>query len=67
MAADPGAVLQRLVELVLDLCRAGSAGLSVLEPGAADGAVFRWRAVAGAFAAHLGGTMPRATRAPAGP
>ena len=59
MAADPGAVLQRLVELVLDLCRAGSAGLSVLEPGGADDPVFRWRAVAGAFAPHLGGTMPR--------
>ena len=52
------ALLHKLVELVLELCRAASAGVSILEPGGANG-IFRWHAIAGAFAANLGGTMPR--------
>jgi hypothetical protein len=40
------------------LCRAGSAGISILEPGGESG-VFRWHAIAGVFAPNLGGTMPR--------
>jgi PAS domain S-box-containing protein len=58
MAVNPGGVLHKLVALVLELCRADSAGVSILEPGGTDG-IFRWHAVAGAFAANLGGTMPR--------
>lgn len=58
MSADPGGILQKLAELVLDLCRAQSAGVSLLEPGGENG-VFRWPAVAGAIAPHLLGTMPR--------
>jgi PAS domain S-box-containing protein len=58
MAVNPGGVLQKLVELVLELCRAASAGVSILEPGGANG-IFRWHAIAGAFAANLGGTIPR--------
>jgi len=54
----PYQVQQRLAELVLDLCRAGSAGVSVLvNDGGVD--LFKWSAVAGAFGHHLGGTMPR--------
>src|SRR5690348_6464656 len=33
MALRPANVLQKLVDLVLELCRADSAGLSILEPG----------------------------------
>ncbi|HEX2541815.1 MAG TPA: ATP-binding protein, partial [Caldimonas sp.] len=58
LATDPAGVLQKVAELVLTLCRAGSAGVSILEPGAGRG-VFRWHATAGAFAAHLGGTLSR--------
>jgi GAF domain-containing protein len=58
MAAGPGTVLQKLVDLTLELCRADSAGISILEPGGESG-LFRWHAAAGAFAAYLGGTMPR--------
>lgn len=58
MAVHPDGVLQKLVELVLDLCHAGSAGVSILEPGGGDG-IFRWHAAAGACAAHhLDATMP---------
>ncbi len=54
LARDPRGVPQALAELVLELCGADSAGISVLE--GEDGApVFRWRAAAGIFAAHLDG------------
>lgn len=58
MAADPDTILQVLAETVLDILGAGSAGISVLEPGTGGG-VFRWRAIAGSFAPMVGGTMPR--------
>ncbi|MDP9365721.1 MAG: hypothetical protein M3Q10_16115, partial [Chloroflexota bacterium] len=58
LAANPDGVLQTLVELVLEVCRADSAGVSILEPGGENG-VLRWHAVAGAFAANLNGTLPR--------
>lgn len=52
-------VLQRLAETALDLCSAGSAGISVEERNGSDPPVFRWRAAAGRLAPWLGGTMPR--------
>ncbi|AUX33895.1 MULTISPECIES: GAF domain-containing protein [Sorangium] len=58
MAGSLEDVLPTLVSLLLELCRADSAGVSVLE--VEDGReVFRWVALAGAFAHHIGGTMPR--------
>jgi len=58
LVTHPQGVLQRLAELALQLCRAGTAGVSVLERGA-DGDVFRWPAVAGVHAEVLGGAIPR--------
>src|SRR5262249_53682803 len=58
MAAQPQTILQKLVEAAVGLCRADSAGISGLEPGAAAG-VFRWYAIAGQFASNVGGGMPR--------
>ena len=54
MASNPRNMLQKLVEVAVDLCDAHTAGISLLE-----GDVFRWEAVAGVFAAARGGTMPR--------
>jgi len=54
MAVNPRNMLQRLVEVAVDLCKADTAGISVL-----DGEVFRWEAVAGVFAGARNGTMPR--------
>jgi signal transduction histidine kinase len=54
MASNPRNMLQKLVELAVDLCDAHTAGISLL-----DGDVFRWEAVAGVFAGARGGTMPR--------
>ena len=58
LTGPPAGVLQKVAELVMELCRSDSAGVSILE---ADGAreIFRWHAVAGGFAAHLGGSLPR--------
>lgn len=55
MTENPRSMLQKLVETTLGLCRADTAGLSLLE-----GDVFRWEAVAGVFASHRDDTMPRA-------
>ena len=55
---QPGAMLHRLAEVALASCRAGSAGISLIED---DHRVFRWHALAGELAPHLGGTAPRAS------
>jgi PAS domain S-box-containing protein len=58
MAVAPSGILQKLAETALTLCRAHSAGLSLLEDG--DGRKnFHWRAIAGQWAPHLGGGTPR--------
>ena len=55
-ASDHDAALSALVEWAVKLCAPdGSAGVSVLDE-AAD--VFRWVAMAGAYAPYLGGTTP---------
>ena len=54
MADNPRNMLQKLVELALELCNADTAGISLLE-----GELFRWEAVAGVFASSRNGTMPR--------
>jgi hypothetical protein len=51
MSAAANDILQNLVETALDLCRAHSAGISLLEE---DRERFRWAVVAGEWAPHLG-------------
>jgi len=58
MADSPETILQKLVEKTLELCRAHSAGISVLENSNGK-EVFRWRAIAGQFAGYVDGHMPR--------
>src|SRR5688572_7990362 len=59
LSKSPRSVLQKLVEVALELCRAHSAGISLLED-ARPVPVVRWRALAGQFAPHVGNTLPRA-------
>jgi signal transduction histidine kinase/ActR/RegA family two-component response regulator len=54
MAENPRNMLQKLADMAIGLCRADSAGISILE-----GDVFRWESVAGAFASLRNNTMPR--------
>ncbi|MCO4877530.1 ATP-binding protein [Paraburkholderia caribensis] len=49
-------LLQAIAGAALGACRAGSAGISLLETTSEGAAVFRWRAVAGACAAFEGKT-----------
>lgn len=56
LATSPVGILQKLAETALKLCGAQSAGISLLE---ADGQRFYWPAIAGQWAAHLGGGTPR--------
>jgi two-component sensor histidine kinase len=53
---SPRSILQKLVEVAIFLCGAQSAGISLLET---DGQSFYWPAVAGRWAPHVGGSMPR--------
>ena len=58
MADAPQMILQKLVETALKLCRAGTAGISLLEEH--DGEeVFRWEALAGVYADRRNSVMPR--------
>ncbi len=56
MATSPNDILQKLVETALHLCHAQTCGISLLEP---DGKRFYWPALAGVWASHVGGGMPR--------
>ena len=58
MATHPGGVLRKCAELVMELCHADSAGISLLEPGGEHGH-FRWHAIVGTLAGYWGGTIPR--------
>ena len=58
LAGSPRGVLQKLVEVALELCNAQSAGISLLEE--ADGRrFFRWHAVTGQWSHLLWNTLPR--------
>ena len=59
MATDPARAIQRFLEIALALCGAGSSGLSVLAQNDKGEPIFRWDALAGAFAPFVGGTTPR--------
>jgi PAS domain S-box-containing protein len=56
LAASPDGILQRLTDTALTLCRAHSAGVSLLEP---DGKRFYWPAISGQWVEHVGGGTPR--------
>ena len=58
LADDPARVLQRLLDRVLRLYAAGSAGLSVLQPGSCGHADFVWEVVSGALTSHQGDGTP---------
>jgi signal transduction histidine kinase len=56
MADSPKLILQKLAEVALEICRAGSAGISLLSQESGN---FYWPAVAGLWKPHIGGGTPR--------
>jgi hypothetical protein len=61
LASSPRQILQALARAAFELCDAGSAGVSTLDSETGgDPSLFRWRALAGAWAARYPGTtVPR--------
>jgi len=58
LSEHPARIFSRLAKTAQSLCGADSAGISILEKK--DGKeMFCWRAVEGAYAKYLNGTMPR--------
>lgn len=55
----PEKMLQSLVKMAVELCKAGTAGVSLIETQPEGKAVFRWVAMAGILASHIGGGTPR--------
>lgn len=58
VAANPDDAIGRFLEIALGLCDAGSVGLSVLGETPSGEKVFRWDAIRGAYARHVGGSTP---------
>lgn len=57
--ADPSAnVFQSVAATAMQLCRAHSSGISLIEQDGAE-TIFRWIAVCGAWAKYSGGSLPR--------
>jgi len=60
MARAPQHLLQQLVDDICELCQAGSAGISLLDPAGEGGEPsFRWVATAGRFTQYTGNTVAR--------
>lgn len=57
-AERPGNALQTVCRYALDLCGAGSAGISLFATSASDSDLY-WPAIAGAWSRYVGGGMPR--------
>ncbi|MFO7561303.1 MAG: GAF domain-containing protein [Enhygromyxa sp.] len=58
MAGRPDALLQNLVDIALELCRAHTAGVSLAQRRADGEQVFVWVALAGTYAGMIGKTAP---------
>ncbi|WNZ26977.1 response regulator [Leptolyngbya sp. NK1-12] len=59
MAANATTLLQTLVDLAVELCQAGTAGISLLESGETEAGLLRWAVLAGTLAHHVGDTTLR--------
>ncbi|MES2208019.1 MAG: ATP-binding protein [Pseudomonadota bacterium] len=58
LTESPDKIFQKLADVALRLCNAGSSGISISETENGTD-IFRWRATAGKYKQYLGGTMPR--------
>ena len=56
LSDSPGDILQKLADTILEVCNAGSAGISLLTK---DEKRFYWPAIAGLWKPHIGGGTPR--------
>ncbi|MDP9338051.1 MAG: GAF domain-containing sensor histidine kinase [Acidobacteriota bacterium] len=59
MAKNPDALIDTLLRMAMELCNAGTAGLSMLETLPDGEQIFRWTNLAGVLRDHIGGSTPR--------
>jgi signal transduction histidine kinase len=59
MANSPKQMPDTLLQLAVELCHAGTAGLSLIETLPAGEQIFRWTNLAGTLKDHVGGFTPR--------
>lgn len=59
MANSPKQLPDTLLELAVELCHAGTAGLSLIETLPTGEQIFRWTNLAGTLKDHVGGFTPR--------
>lgn len=59
VTASPEQLIDFFLKMPITLCRAGTAGLSLLEMTSGGEQVFRWTNLAGKLAKHVGGATPR--------
>jgi signal transduction histidine kinase len=59
MATAPDELVDTLLRTALELCSAGTAGLSLVESPPEGEQILRWTNLAGALSKHLGETTPR--------
>lgn len=59
MAESPHKLIDTLLGIALELCNAGTAGLSLLEKTPEGEHIFRWTNLAGVLRNHIGESMPR--------
>ncbi|RCJ39555.1 hypothetical protein A6770_38890 [Nostoc minutum NIES-26] len=59
LTLPPQAILKYLVSAAVDLCQAGTAGVSLIETLSSGEEVFRWVALAGVYEPYEGGTTDR--------
>jgi RNA polymerase sigma factor (sigma-70 family) len=52
-------IFKRLAQMAVELCAAGSGGISMIETGADGEQCFRWQALAGELERYEGGSTPR--------
>jgi len=59
LGGEPRPVLKRLAQMAIELCEAGTGGISMIETAEEGAQCFRWQALAGALEKYEGGTTPR--------
>jgi signal transduction histidine kinase len=59
LTAEPTRAISALADTALHLCRADSAGVSLMETLRDGSEIFRWEALAGRLRCHIGGWTPR--------
>jgi RNA polymerase sigma factor (sigma-70 family) len=59
LGGEPRSVLKRLAQMAVELCDAGTGGISMIETAEDGKECFRWQALAGQLERYEGGTTPR--------